>query len=235
MMHRALPNSSIKPIIEILPSLKLLLTLTPVAISQVLSTVVFTVPRQQLELTLGADALGIYASVASPVLIVQMGATYVYSPLLRELSQRLHSNKQSALKLIKKTTGFILLITVVLSILLLVFGNWLLEILFGSEISQHTYILQPAILFTLVTAFVWFMNDLLITVRNYKGAFIGNALAAVLTVILSQWFINMFGINGPSWVGTAAYSGALVIMVILFAQSYRKLPSPSLDDDNRAA
>ncbi|SDU78212.1 lipopolysaccharide biosynthesis protein [Arcanobacterium phocae] len=224
---RAAKFESIKPALEILPSLKLLLTLTPLAVSQVLSTIVFTIPRQQLEISLGADALGIYASVASPVLIVQMGATYVYSPLLRELAQRLNSDKHSALKLIKKTTGFILLITGLLSVLLLIFGNWLLTILFGNEISQHTYILQPAILFTLITAFVWFMNDLLITIRNYKGAFIGNAIAAVLTITLSQGFITMFGINGPSWVGTASYSSALIVMVVVFAHNYRKLPRHS--------
>ncbi|WP_216378590.1 lipopolysaccharide biosynthesis protein [Arcanobacterium phocae] len=222
---------SITPVVDILPSLKLLLTLTPLVISQVLSTAVLTIPRQQLEISLGTAALGIYASVASPVLIVQMGATYVYSPLLRELAQRLNSDKHSALKLIKKTTGFILLITGLLSVLLLIFGNWLLTILFGNEISQHTYILQPAILFTLITAFVWFMNDLLITVRNYKGAFIGNAIAAVLTVTLSQGFINMFGINGPSWVGTASYSSALIVMVAVFAYSYRKLPRHSIIEE----
>ncbi|QRV02242.1 polysaccharide biosynthesis protein [Arcanobacterium phocisimile] len=221
----------ITPVIDILPSLKLLFTLTPLVISQVLSTAVLTIPRQQLEISLGTDALGIYASVASPVLIVQMGATYVYSPLLRELAQRLNSDKRSALKLIKKTTGFMILITGILSLLLLMFGDRLLAILFGDDISQHTYILQPAILFTLITAFVWFMNDLLITVRNYKGAFIGNAVAAVLTVTLSQWFISMFGINGPSWVGTVAYSGALLVMVVVFAHSYRKLPhNTSIND-----
>lgn len=223
--RRAASFEGIYPSIDFFPAFKMLLDLTPLVLSQILSTSVLTIPRQQLELTLGAEALGIYASVASPVLIVQMGATYVYSPLLRELSERLHTNKVTGLNLIKKTTLFISLATGATSLFLLFFGRFILELLFGKQISQYVYILQPAILFTIITAFVWFMTDLLVTLRNYKGAFLGNSLAAFSTVVFSQFFIDHFGINGPSWIGATAYSLALMSMSIAFAYSYKKLPA----------
>ena len=109
-----------------------------------------------------------------------MGASYIYSPLMGEFAQRFKDDKASALKLFGRTIQGIVGITVVFSVLILLFGEWVLGLLYGQEIVEYSYLLGPAVLCTFVTAFAWFMNDLLLSLRDYKASFLGNVVATVV-------------------------------------------------------
>ena len=63
-------------------------------------------------MTAGAAALGIYSAVASPAVIVQMGATYVYSPLMGEFADKFRTDKRAAIRLLRRTVVGIVLVTV---------------------------------------------------------------------------------------------------------------------------
>ena len=54
----------------------------PIVIGALLVAAASSVPRQYLAFDMGEAALGIYASVAAPVAVVQNGASYVYYPLI---------------------------------------------------------------------------------------------------------------------------------------------------------
>lgn len=43
-------------------------------------------PRQFLELKLGKESLGIYSTVATPAVIVQVAASYIFNPVLTEFA-----------------------------------------------------------------------------------------------------------------------------------------------------
>mgnify|MGYP000170298830 CR=1 FL=1 len=57
-------------------------TSLPAVIASVAASAIFAIPKQYLALTVGSAALGIYSSVAAPALVIQMGAQYLYGPLL---------------------------------------------------------------------------------------------------------------------------------------------------------
>lgn len=57
-------------------------TSLPAVIASVAASAIFTIPKQYLAVVSGDAALGIYASVAAPALVIQMGAQYLYGPLL---------------------------------------------------------------------------------------------------------------------------------------------------------
>jgi len=216
----------LRPVIDIRPALSLLVTLFPLVIAQVCSSSVLTLPRQYLESSAGSEALGIYNSVASPVVIVQMGAVYVYSPLMGEFADRFHStNKRSALALLWRTIGGILVVTAVAAALLLLLGDPVLRLIFGDKIIGHTDLLLPAIICTVMTAFAWFMNDLLIAVRDLKAGFLGNALAAVGSLVSMKALVDAFGMNGVSWVGVLSYALAVALLSLFLARDYRRLGS----------
>ena len=74
---------------------------------------IFTVPKQLLLVMLGDAALGIYSSVAAPALVVQMGATYLYAPLLDVFSRHYaEGSKSEFLHLLWRTVGGVVLIGV---------------------------------------------------------------------------------------------------------------------------
>lgn len=219
---RAAHFESIKPHIDFRSAVKTLGLLFPLVIAQVCSSAVLTVPKQYLAASVSTAALGIYSSVASPAAIVQTGASYIYSPLMGEFAQRFKDNKKSALALFKKTVVAILAVTLAAAVLMLFLGDWVLALLYGSEIVEYSYLLQAAILCTFITAFAWFMNDLLLSLRDYKASFFGNMIAAVVSLLITIPMVDCFGMNGVSLVGVVSYAVAVAALTAIFVKDYKK-------------
>ena len=149
---------------------RLLRICLPAVVALLCCSAVPSIPRQVLGSVSGTDILGIYASIAAPVLIVQMGAQYVYTPLLTEFASRFNDGDGSGFwRLFSKATIAIIGITIAGVVFFLVFGDQILELLYGAAIVEYSYALTPLIICTVVTAYVWFVGDLLIAVRDMRG------------------------------------------------------------------
>ena len=159
----------------------------PIVLAGAAVTAAPSIPRQYLSSVMGDSALGVYASVAAPVAIIQMGATYVYNPLLSYLVERyLDKNRQSFYGLIKKIVLGIIGVGAACSVALLFVGEFFLVLLYGDSISEYVYLLQPMILCAFLTGLAWFINDLLVALKNYRGVFIGSAFSlasAIATMV----------------------------------------------------
>ena len=214
---------SITPILDLPTAVRTLLALLPLVLAQVASSAVLAIPRQQLAREMGEAALGIYSSIAAPVVIVQMGAAYVYGPLMGEFAESFYRERRAGLRLLGKTTLAVLALAAVLAVALLIFGRPLLWLLFGEKVLPYISLLQPTIICTVFTAFAWFFNDLLLALRDFRGALIGNIAAVVTTAVCSTYTVRAFGMNGVSWAGVASYGVALAVMALFFARDYRRL------------
>ena len=195
----------------------LLITCLPAVIAAIMCSAVLTIPRQYLSAMFGDEFLGIYASVASPVVIVQMGATYLYTPLLGEFSNLFSDkNRKGFISLLVKVSFGIVLIALICELAFTFFGEWGLVLLYGDSIRPYSYLLQPMIICTIITAFLWFLSDLLIVQRDFKGNFIGNALSFVCTIPATCILVNRFDMNGVSFAGIVAYGvGSIYLLVKL--------------------
>ena len=217
--------ADIRPVFNWEDTAKTLLKLTPLVLAQVAATAVLAVPKQYLGTEVGREALGIYNSVAAPAVIVQMGATYIYSPLMSEFAKRFHSDKKSALSLLVKATLAIIALGASISLGLFFFGDWALALVFGEKIAGHTYLLQPAILTTFIAAFCWFINDLLLALRDFRATFIGYVVASLVTLATYRWLISTFDMNGVSYTGIIAYLSGIAVMLAFLVRDYRALDS----------
>ena len=195
----------------------------PIVIAAVACGTAPSIPRQVLALMDGESMLGIYASVAAPVAIIQMGASYLYNPLLSIIAEHFaKGEKRELLSLIGKVALGIAAIGIVCAIGFEVFGAWLLGLIFGPTITPYTYLLLPIIASTIISAFVWFLNDLLVVLRCFKGSFAGNIVAAAIASPASYFFVATWGMNGVSFTSIAAYSVGAAIMVAFIASLFRK-------------
>lgn len=222
-LKKALSFGTIEIKFDLKKDARILVSLCPLVIAQICSSTVLTVPKQYLAASCGAAALGIYSSVASPATIVQMGASYIYSPLLGEFATRFHKDKGDGIQLLKKTSILITVLSLGLSGILIVFAKPVLSLLFGSEIAAYSNLLGMALLCTYLTAFAWFFNDLLLSIRDFKGSFIGNVVASITSIALTSITVSTFGINGVSITGSISYAFALLIMFISFITVYRRM------------
>lgn len=197
----------------------LLKTSLPAVIASVAASAIFTIPKQYLLSTSGDAALGIYSSIAAPALVVQMGAQYLYGPLLDIFPKRFFDGRMSEFNhLLARTTLSIIAVAIACSIGVLFVGEPLLVLVFGESIRPHVYLLQPVLLSTTLTAFLWFFGDLLITVRDFRANFLGNVLALVAVIPLSIICVNLWDMNGVSFAG----AGACLVGVVFLGISLRR-------------
>lgn len=196
-----------------LPVVRRLLTeCIPLAIYLILSTCIGSVPRYFLEMFEGNEALGIYASVATPTLIVQMAATYIFNPMVTVFSES-YANKDK--KRFVKTLRQCLTAVLCISAIGLVGGKLLgrlgLYILYGESILPYEYLLVPIILCTITTACAWLFYDILTILRNFKALLIGNGISVLISIAMSIVLIPLWGMQGTTF---ALMIGNLAGMVV---------------------
>ena len=197
----------------------------PAVVASVAASAIFTIPKQYLAMTFGDASLGIYSSVAAPALVIQMGAQYLYGPLLDIFPTLFFKgDRKGFLLLLGKTVAGIVAVTLVCAVVLQVIGAWALELLFGETIAPYVYLLQPIILSTAATAFLWFFGDLLITLRNFWANFAGNVTAFVTVIPLTFLCVNTWDMNGVSFAGAGACLLGVAMLLAFLIHTVRKGP-----------
>lgn len=194
---RANTLSSAVPRITLHRSFELLKRYFPAVITLVCYGSVVSVARQQLEIMRGAEALGLYAAVATPTVLVQVAASYLYNPLLGGIAQKWSDrNIKNFLRSIAVVFLAIILVAAVGVVASELFGEAVLTIVYGDSIRTSVYLLTPALIATAVTTIFAFMFDVLIVMRNMRAALLANILALSLSALLSSSLISAFEANG---------------------------------------
>lgn len=178
---------------------KLLLNCVPLVIFGCLSNSMAFIPRGYLEKNFGTELLGIYSSIATPTLIVQVFANLLCAPLLPVFTQ--HYNEHNNKKFNSLLSKCILLIATIGVIALIggeILGELGLKILLGADILPYDYLLMPMILCTICTALIWFLSGVLTAIRKLKSLLIITIGGMLLTAILSPTIVDKFNMNGVS-------------------------------------
>lgn len=193
-------------------------------LSAVFCSAVLTVPRQLLSYLFGDATLGIYASIAAPVTLVQMGATYIYIPLLGEFSGYFRDGRKAEFeKLLGKVTIGIVLVALGCIALFTFFGEWGLVLLLGDSIVPYVYLLRPAILCTVITAYLWFMSDLFVSIRCFRENFAANLISVIASLAASFPCVSIWDMNGVSYSGIIGYGAGVIVMLVCLKRILRSL------------
>ena len=196
--------------------IKLFLALLPLAIGTVLSITSTALPRQILEKMNGSDMLGIYATIATPAVIVQMAATYIFNPLLTTFADlRKKNDKKGFVKLFNKVNLIILLLSVICCVGAYFLAEFGLNILFGEKISKHYMLFMPIIIYTSLNAFSWFFHNVLIVYRKIKVLIFVYLTAFLICLFGSKPFISKFGMNGVSYILIISVIVMIVEMLLI--------------------
>lgn len=171
----------------------------PLVVYTLLSSAIGTIPRLFMERILGSYQLGIYGSVATPTLIIQMGATYVFNPFVTLFAEKYYNKeKENFLSVLGKCTMAVGVIAVLGILGGKILGYWGLKLLYGKEVASHNDLLVPLIICTILTAFSWLLCGVLTAIREFKGLVIGNMAAVIVSALLSFLLENSMGMQGAS-------------------------------------
>ena len=171
---------------------------------------------------MGGYELGIYGSVATPTLIIQMGATYVFNPFVTVFAERYY---QKAEKLFMKAfwgcTAAVVSISVIGMAGGKLFGVWGLNLLYGEEVAVHVDLLLPLIFCTILTAFSWLLCGILTAIREFRGLIVANVAAVVASLVFSVIFEKYYGMQGASLALGLATGIEIVLLCIYMVRNIR--------------
>lgn len=156
--------------------------------------------RMLLQQRAGDTTLGIFSSVTTPAVVIQVAATFLYTPLIPLMANYWKSDNQHNFR--KSLTRTILMITLIGSIAVAVSvtaGKHALILLYGNIIGSHTALLHPAVVTASLIALVYYLNAILIIIRDMKGLIASNLIGCTAGILVSHFFIPKFGAAGANY------------------------------------
>lgn len=226
-------------------SMQLLLQCIPMVAYGLIFSYISLYPKVIVQDIFGAEQLGYYASVATPALIIQVAATFIYNPLISLFAEYLDNKEYKKFKL---STIKILTIIIFLGTIGLIcgkyLGSWGLKLLFGNSILPYTYLFEGVIIVSTLTAIIWFLGMLLVVKRDYKVLIIGAVIPLLIAIIFSKKVILLCGLKGINIILIIVY--ILQIAIYLFdllkikktkyvSNSIYYIRSTSIINDSRAS
>ncbi|MCB6312903.1 MULTISPECIES: lipopolysaccharide biosynthesis protein [Gordonibacter] len=223
---RAEKLGQIIPSISLAKAKELFVTCFPAVVTLCCFGLVVMIARQVFENMRGAEALGIYAAVATPTVIVQVASSYLYAPFISKIAKDwADAQVKEVLRTLTSVTALIAIVFVLIFVASFAFGDKLLVLVFGQRIADYTYLLMPALFATACAAFVGFFLDVLIVFRNMKGALLANLLSAITSALVIAPAIGRFGMNGVNIAIIVSFGvGIALSIVFLLISFYQKVP-----------
>lgn len=179
---------------------RLLLECLPLAVYVFLNTAAASVPKLALERLMGTETIGVYNLVNSPVLILQVGLAFLFTPFITTFSSRLRDkDTRGFLKISALITLGVFAVGIVGIGGVLLLGRWGLTLLYGAEVASYSGLLVPLVVCTVFTSLTLFYCMLLTVLREMKGLIISTALAIAVSLAVSTALINAYGMYGASY------------------------------------
>lgn len=204
------------PIIKSRSVYNLMKTCVPLVIFTFLLSLENLIPKMMLEKKFGAEQLGIYSSLASPTLVVQVFASVVFNPFLPKFSILYNSG---GVKQLKNTLHRIYLLLIIMSIVVsggaMILGKIGLTILFGKSILEYYYLFMPIVGCTILTAIICVVSAIVVALRKIKWLLLGMIADFLICIALAKPFVDQYEKNGVSLIQLLVLSIYIVFMIII--------------------
>lgn len=225
--------------------IQLLVHCIPLSLYGIIFNYVTMYPKVYAEGLYGAELIGYYASVATPALIIQVAASFIFTPLI---SMYADYYKNEQYKKFNKSMFKVILLIVILSIGALIFSNYFsklfLSIIFGKSIIKYTYLFSGVIIISSLTALIWFLGMLLTVIRKNKELLCGSLVSLVIVLIITPKLIKIYNLSGINYTLIICLSiqCMLFLLFILCSKKNNKIVkriyyirSTSIINDSRAS
>lgn len=193
--------------------IKLFIVCLPLALYSFFTTYLVSFPRLEIEKLLGEKMLGIYTTYANPAVIIQVAASFIFSPLVTLFAQLKNDNNiKEYAKLILKCFVATLSIGIVGYVFCYFFGDFFIKLLFGKDILIYNYLLCQIIIVSTFTAITWLFASILTVMRNLKLLLLGSVVGFGISCLFADKFIDVYGLSGVNYL--------LIIIYIIITAFY---------------
>ncbi len=205
---------SIRPVIWKKHVFELIKNCMPIVIFTFLLSLENLIPKNVLENQLGKEALGIYSSIASPTLIVQVFASVAFNPFLPRFTEVYYSGDIRRYRgMLHKAYAVLAGMCVVVTIGAMLVGRFGLSLLYGTDILEHYNLFMPIVWCTICTAIIWIVSAILVAMRKIPWLIGGMIVDFGICLLLVSPLIETYGMNGTSMVQLVAMGLYILFMI----------------------
>lgn len=193
----------------------------PIVVSLTLYSAITTVARQTFGNIYGAEELGFYAAVATPAVLVQAAARYLYAPSLVPFAEMVaKSDYLESRSFFFRTIAVIVAAALATMVALGFVGPKMLLVLYGPSIEPYADLIVAVALCTFMLSLSNYLLDVLTILRDMRYGLLVTFFAFLGCVVLSEPLIRLFGMDG---LNSVIVISTLLIMVAAFTRIVFKL------------
>jgi len=197
--------------------LSLLIKCFPLMIVILINTFIISFARYSIERKYGVEALGIYSSVITPTIVIQLLAYFIFTPLINIFADYIKKLKYKYfIMLFLFSCLFIFIITIIIYFFSFIFGEYGLLFLFGNSILNYSYLLPEAVIVAGITAILMFMNIIFSTIRDIRGILYGNLIGLIICIILINYILNKYELSGGNYILIISLGTSAIYLFIRF-------------------
>ncbi|BBC27209.1 lipopolysaccharide biosynthesis protein [Pseudanabaena sp. ABRG5-3] len=207
-----------------------LFTLTKLALPMGIVTLLVSfnanVPRYLIEKYIGEASLGVFASIAS---LMMIGDT-VLNPLGASTIPRMsryyaEGNFKTFWQILSKLIAIAIIMGVIIMTTCWLFGQPILETLYRKEYGQYTQLLTVLMLAGSIEDISSFIGQSITATRNFQIKMVVSATVVTISALLALWLIPSQGLNGAAiavLIGSAIDLGLNGIAILYIAKKHHK-------------
>lgn len=191
----------------------LLLECLPLAVYSFLNTTAASIPKLVLAGKLGQTALGIYGPVTQPVVLLQVGATYLFNPFITIFATSYaHRDRKGFFKAVLGVQAVVLALLPIGLLGVHFLGRWGLETFVAPSLAQYQYLLAPMVISSILTALVLFYSMVLTVMRRMKELIIANVCAILVSALISSPCVARWQLQGATYAAILAQLTQVLIL-----------------------
>jgi O-antigen/teichoic acid export membrane protein len=194
---------------------RLALETLPLCVYLFLYTALSTLPKLLLEQASGEVILGAYSSIFAPAMLLQIATGYIYNPFATQFAQyRRDGDTRKYNSLLIKILVSILAIAAVILIAAQFLGEFALKLIYGEQIAEYVYMLNPILILNFIISYFGFFAMLTVVLRRFRFLILAVSAGFVISLALATPMIGAFGPNGASYSLLVALIAAIAILCI---------------------
>lgn len=201
----------------------LMVILVPLVIVAVTNNLSISLPKYFLERYFDETVLGYYSSVATPSMIVQVGASTIFVPLITPLADKLLAgDKKGFAGILKKVFLAFVLLSVLAVAASFLLGEWFLVLVFGEEIRPYTYLFVPIITTTLLISINACLFPVCTVFREIGGQLLVGIAGILSSLIASMILVKRYCMDGVVLALLITLGIQIIIEICLVYRRMRK-------------
>ena len=199
----------------------------PLFIGMFLNTYVSNAPRYAIDAFLTDDIQAIFTCIFMPVFVVQIGAQFIFYPLITSYAQLWNEETRAAYdEFVKRIYKMSILVIGLAALGLLVaatIGIPVLSAIFKLDLTDYKRDLCIIMLGGAPLAFSVYFSTIIIIIREQKSLLACYGSVSVMALILSRTLVKGYGISGASWMYMILMSMlALTLLVAIWRRVHKE-------------